>query len=121
MTQFNVELLLGRQVRTRDGMPLGHIETIHVVRDGDAWLISEFHLGPDALLERLAVGLLPRRLREMAERKSRSRRYRISWQQMDFTDLRHPRLICDTAELNVQRDDIANGHVSSTTGNTKDR
>lgn len=99
MTQFNVEHLLGRQVRSKDGKPLGRIETIHVIRDGDAWLISEIHIGPDALLERLAVGLLPGRLREVAERKSHDRRHRVAWHQMDFTDLRHPRLTCNAAEL----------------------
>ena len=99
MTELNLELVLGRKVRSRDGKPLGHIETIHVVRAGDAWLISEFHIGPDALIERLAVGLLPGRLREAAQRRSHSRRHRIAWHQIDITDPRHPRLLCDESEL----------------------
>jgi hypothetical protein len=99
MRQFNVELLVGRQVRSRDGAPLGHVETIHVVRDGDAWLISEFHIGSNALLERLAVGLLPRALRKAAQHKCQSRRHRIAWHQMDITDPRRPQLTCDAAEL----------------------
>lgn len=99
MTELNVELLLGRQVRSRDGTRLGHIETIHVASDGDAWLISEYHIGPNALLERLAVGLLPRPLREAAQQRSQSRRRRIAWHQLDINDPRRPRLVCDEAEL----------------------
>lgn len=104
MTRLNIELLLGRKIRSRDGRPLGRIETIHVVREGEAWLVSEFHIGPNALLERLAVGLLPGRLREAAQHKSQSRRHRIAWHQIDITDPRHPRLLCDEAELNGQAD-----------------
>jgi hypothetical protein len=99
MTQLNIELLLGREVRSSDGRPLGHIEAIHLVRDANAWVISEFHIGPDALLERLAVGLLPRRLREVVQHRSQSRRHRLSWDQIDLADPRHPRLICDKASL----------------------
>ncbi|AFT89502.1 hypothetical protein [Paraburkholderia phenoliruptrix] len=99
MTQLNIELLLGREVRSRDGKRLGHIEAIHAVRDGESWIISEFHIGPDALLERLAVGLLPRRLREMLQHRRDPRRHRLAWDQMDLSDARHPRLTCDEASL----------------------
>ncbi|CAB3697326.1 hypothetical protein [Paraburkholderia rhynchosiae] len=108
MTQFNVDLLLGRQVLSREGTPLGRIEAIKVMRDGDAWVISEFHIGPDALLERLALGLLPRLLREAVQRKSRSRRHRIAWHQIDVNDPRHPRLVCSDAELQDSAQDVAN-------------
>ena len=108
MTELNVELLVGRKVQSRHGKAVGHIETIHVVREGDALLISEFHIRPDALLERLAVGLLPGRLREAAQHKRQSLRYRIAWHQLDITDPRHPRLICDEAELNARTDDSSN-------------
>ncbi|SEJ14157.1 hypothetical protein [Paraburkholderia diazotrophica] len=107
MKHVNVDLALGRQVLSRDGKRLGHIEAIKVVRDGDAWLISEFHVGPDALLERLAVGLLPRVLREAVQRKGRSRRHRIAWHQIDVTDPRHPRLVCDKADLQGSAHDAA--------------
>jgi hypothetical protein len=106
MTQFNVDFVLGRQVLTQDGKPLGRIEAIHVRRDGDAWLISEYHIGPDAWLERLAIGVLPRLLREAVQRRSRSRRHRIAWHQIDLTDPRHPRLVCDQAELRSSAHDM---------------
>jgi len=99
MTQLNIELVLGREVRSRDGKRLGHIEAIHLARDGDSLFISEFHVGPDALLERLAVGLLPQWLREVVYRRNQSRRHRLAWDQMDLSDPRHPRLICDEAQL----------------------
>ncbi|MET3231434.1 UNVERIFIED_ORG: hypothetical protein ABIC54_003630 [Burkholderia sp. 1263] len=99
MTQVNVDLLLGRRVLSRDGRRLGHVESIHVIRDADAWVISEFHMGSDALLERLAVGLLPRLLREAMRHRRRSRSHRIAWHQIDIADPRHPRLLCDETEL----------------------
>jgi hypothetical protein len=99
MTQFNVDLLLGRRVLSRDGRPLGHVEAIHVVEEGDAWVISEYHIGPDALLERLAVGLLPRLLHKVMARGRPAWRRRIAWHQIDVADPRHPRLLCDETEL----------------------
>ncbi|MFP3643918.1 hypothetical protein [Paraburkholderia sp. SIMBA_054] len=95
MAHFNVDLTLGRRVLSRDGKPVGRIEAIHVVRSGDAWVITEFHVGPDAVLERLAVGLLPRLLREAMLHGSRSHSHRIAWHRIDVTDPRHPRLVCD--------------------------
>ncbi|MEX3633270.1 hypothetical protein [Paraburkholderia sp. BR14320] len=99
MAQINIDLIVGRQVLTRDGSSLGRIEAIKVVRDHDAWMISEFHIGPSALVERLAVRWLPRLLREVAQRKGRRRHHRIAWNQIDVSDPRHPRLLCDVAEV----------------------
>ncbi|CAD6563054.1 hypothetical protein ACFQ3P_41475 [Paraburkholderia sabiae] len=102
MTQINIDLLVGQRVLTREGVTLGRIEAIKIVRDRDAWLVSEFHIGPGALLERLAIGLLPGLLREAMERRARSHRQRISWNQIDLSDPRHPRLVCDEAALRRQ-------------------
>ena len=99
MTQINIDLLVGQRVLTRDGVSLGRIEVIKVVRDRDTWLVSEFHTGPGALLERLAVDLLPALLRGAVLRKGRTHRRRISWYQIDVSDPRHPRLVCDEAEI----------------------
>ncbi|CAL8480689.1 hypothetical protein [Caballeronia sp. S22] len=102
MTKINVDLVLGRKVRSRNGVSLGRIEAIDVVRHGDSWVISEFHIGPDALLERLAVTFLPRLLREAVQRACHSRRHRIAWHQIDIMDPRHPRLICDDSKPGSQ-------------------
>ncbi|MBP0588273.1 hypothetical protein J8I87_00755 [Paraburkholderia sp. LEh10] len=101
MTQFNVDLLLGRRVVSRDGKTVGRIETIQVIRDGDEWVISEFHIGPDALLERLAVVVLPRLLRDVLFHWRHSRSYRIAWHRIDLTDARNPRLVCEAHDLDT--------------------
>ncbi|MGF6840118.1 hypothetical protein QF001_003985 [Paraburkholderia youngii] len=99
MAQINIDLIVGRQVLTPDGSSRGRIEAIKLVQDHDAWMISEFHIGPRALVERLAVRWLPRLLRDVAQRKGRWRHQRISWDQIDVSDPRHPRLLCDVADV----------------------
>ena len=119
MTEINLDLVLGRPVLTRNGVSLGRIEAINVVPHGDAWVISEFHIGPDALLERLAVGLLPRLLREAVQRRGRGRRHRIAWHQIDITDPRNPRLTCDEAQVSLHNG--ANNRETAHPGNIKNR
>ncbi len=88
-----VELLLGRKVRTRDGAVIGRIEEMRAEREHDYYVVTEFHLGPIALVERLAVrhfGLtLPGRVHG----------YRVRWDQLDLEDEDHPRLTCPLEEV----------------------
>jgi hypothetical protein len=88
-----VELLLGRRVRTLDGSVIGRIEEMRAEREHDYYVVTEFHLGPSALIERLAVrhfGLtLP----------GRPRGYRVRWDQLDIEDEDRPRLTCAVEEL----------------------
>src|SRR5205814_3306502 len=53
--ELRAELLLGRKVRSLDGTVLGRIEQLRAEREHDYWVVSEFHVGPTALIERLAV------------------------------------------------------------------
>ena len=88
-----VELLLGQKVHAPDGRVVGRIEEMRAERENDYWVVTEFHLGPTAVIERLAVrhfGLtLP----------GRAHGYRVRWDQIDFTDARHARLTCAIEEL----------------------
>jgi len=81
-----VELLLGRKVRTLDGSVLGRIEEMRAEREHDYYVVTEFHIGPTALIERLAVRhfgfTLPGRVHG----------YRVRWDQLDLEDENVPRL-----------------------------
>jgi hypothetical protein len=89
--EIRVELLLGRQVLDRTGKPVGRVEEIQARQEGDALLVEEFHLGPDALLERLSALPLTRQLLGLFGRKAH-RPLRVGWQAMDLSDPEHPRL-----------------------------
>jgi sporulation protein YlmC with PRC-barrel domain len=92
-TECRVELLLGRRVRTQDGRVVGRIEEMRAEIENSYYVVTEFHLGPHALIESLAVrhfGLtLPGRVHG----------YRVRWDQLDLTDQEHPRLTCPIEEL----------------------
>lgn len=88
-----VELLLGRKVRAMDGAVVGRIEEMRAEREDDHYVVTEFHLGPTALIERLAVRhfgfTLPGRVHG----------YRVRWDQLDLEDEDRPRLTCPVEDL----------------------
>ena len=88
-----LELLLGAPVHAQDGRVIGRIEEFHAERESDYYVVTEYHVGPTAFLERLAVRhfrfTLPGRLHG----------YRVRWNQLDFTDPDRPRLTCPVEEL----------------------
>jgi len=87
--EVHAEQLLGRKVIDVDGRVVGRIEEMRSeIVDGER-VVTEFHLGPTALLERIgaAVGELPL-LRFFAPTPARC----VAWNLMDLRDPRHPRL-----------------------------
>ena len=88
-----VELLLERQVRTLDGSVLGRIEEMRAEREHDYYVVTEFLVGPTALLERLAVRHFGVTL------PGRAHGYRVRWDQLDLEDENVPRLTCRVDEL----------------------
>ena len=53
--EIHVELLLGRKVRDADDRVVGRIEELRsAIVDGER-VVTEFHIGPAALLERIGV------------------------------------------------------------------
>lgn len=89
--EIQVQHLLGRKARDADGHVVGRVEELLVEeRDGE-FVVTEYHLGPAAMLERIAgfAGQLP--LLKHIPRGARAE-YCVRWDQMDFTDLDHPRV-----------------------------
>jgi hypothetical protein len=97
-SELRVELLLGRKVRDVSGRVVGRLEEFRARRNGEAWEVTEFDLGPTALLERLAVrhfsAFVPGR---------RPAGYRASWDQIDLSDPIHPRLTVAIEQLTAIR------------------
>ena len=92
-SEIRAELLLGRRVHSKYGHAVGRIEEMRAEREHDYWVVTEFHVGPNALIERLAIrhfGLtLP----------GRAHGYRVRWDQLDLSDPDRPRLTCELDEL----------------------
>jgi hypothetical protein len=88
-----VELLLGRKVRALDGSVIGRIGEMHAEREHDYYVVTEFHVGPTALMERLAVRHFGFTL------AGRVHGYRVRWDQLDLEDADNPRLTCTVEDL----------------------
>jgi hypothetical protein len=92
-TETRVELLLGRRVCAQNGRAIGRIEELRAEREHDSYVVTEFHLGPTALIESLSVRHLGFTL------PGRVHGYRVRWDQLDLSDQEHPRLTCPVEEL----------------------
>jgi hypothetical protein len=91
--EARLELLLGRRVLAQNGRSVGRLEEIRAQRSGAGYVVTEYHVGPEALLERLAVGF------QSFFRKPPRKGYAIGWDQMDLSDPEHPRLTCPADQL----------------------
>lgn len=91
--EVHLELLLGRQVHARDGRKVGRIEELRAEKRGAGYVVTDFVLGPTGLAERMALSFkltfLDRHHKPQVAR----------WDQLDLTDLEHPRLNCNVDEL----------------------
>ena len=96
--ELRVESLLGHRLRGADGKSLGRIEEVVAEIRGTDWIVVEVHVGPGALLERLAeltslvplFGPLQRRL---------GARHRVPWDRLDLSDPSRPRALAVRDEL----------------------
>jgi sporulation protein YlmC with PRC-barrel domain len=96
--ELHVEQLLGRRVRDRDGTTIGRIEEMIVEIRGTDWVVTEIHLGRSALLERLGdISALIPLLGKMTARSRQ--RWRVRWDQLDFSHPERPRTLVRSAEL----------------------
>ena|SRR5690349_10919818 len=95
--ELHVEQLLGKKVRDRDGRVVGRLEEFHVeVVDGEH-VVTEFLIGPAAVLQRIGVfltqlplfGVIPMQKKE----------YCVSWALMDFSNPDRP-------NVRARRDDL---------------
>jgi len=98
---INVETLVGRRVLARNGVSIGRIEDICVKTDQRSLVVTEYHVGVFATLERLSASVFGRAI--LTAFHVRKKGYGISWNQLDLTDLASPRLTCQVAELRKLR------------------
>ena len=95
--EAHVEHLLGRRVRDVDGAIIGRLEEIHVENiDGDE-VVTEYHIGRAALIERMGAFItqLPFFRYIPFARKG----YRVPWDQLDLADPLQPRVTVTRAAL----------------------
>ena len=91
--EIRLESLLGRRVRDVSGRTVGRLEEFRARREGEFWVVTEFDLGPSALLERLASRHLG------VTWPGHARGYRATWEQLNLEDPEHPVLTCSIEAL----------------------
>ena len=97
----HLETLLGKKVYDAAGQVAGRIEEVraHQTIDG-CCVVDDFLLGRGALLTRLSVpnlaGVFTHWLGSYAARQAT---HCVPWDQLDFSDVRRPRLKCMADEL----------------------
>ena len=102
--QVHAELLLGEKVFALNGLPIGRLEEIRTEINKGHCFVSEFLVGNYAVLERLAAWHIGRAVLRVLGTK-RKEGYRIRWDQLDLSDPRHLRLLCDVEELMPLREE----------------
>ena len=96
--QLHVEFLLGEKVFALNGLSIGRLEEIRTQINKGHCFVSEFLVGSYAVLERLAAWRIGRALLRVFGAK-RKEGYRVRWDQLDLSDPRHLKLLCDVEEL----------------------
>ncbi|TJU93148.1 MAG: hypothetical protein E5Y12_29115 [Mesorhizobium sp.] len=99
MTTVNLEHLAGRSVRSQRGKNIGYIEEIRAERDGDDFVVTEFHVGVYAAFERLSASAIGVAMLDLFRLRRRDGLYRIPWDKLDISDPKRPRLLCPMTEL----------------------
>jgi hypothetical protein len=92
-TGLRLDRLLGRPVLTANNRRLGRLEEFRAERRGREWIVTEYVIGAQGLLERLGLGI---RLLLGSERAAG---YVARWDQIDLTNPDRPRLSCLLKEL----------------------
>ena len=100
----HLERLLGRCVYDAAGKRVGLIEEIRAEQDGDDWVIQEYLLGATAILERLSAWSLGIGILKLLGARKLDVGYRVPWEQLDLTDVEHPRLRCTIETLQTLRE-----------------
>ncbi|TGQ77137.1 MULTISPECIES: hypothetical protein [unclassified Mesorhizobium] len=98
-TTVNLEHLSGRRVLSPRGKSVGHIEEIRAEQVGGDLVVTEFHVGIYAALERLSAFAIGSALLDLFSLRRRDGFYRIPWDMLDISDPKRPRLLCPMTEL----------------------
>jgi hypothetical protein len=99
MRSINIELLLDKKVEDSSGRRAGRIEEIRARKDGEEIVVEAYHLGPQALLERLAAPVMRLGLLRALGVHAHTHGWRARWDQMDLSDPDKPVLRCPVSEL----------------------
>lgn len=102
MPQIAIEQLLGREVTDPDGKVLGKIEEIIADGPDDALRVTEYHLGPYALTERMSLGSIIAPVLHLFGIRFREQ-LAVPWQNLDLSDPDHPRSTKSREDLPVRR------------------
>src|SRR5438067_13643619 len=97
ITEAHVERLLGKRVRDADGEVVGRLQEFHVDIVGGDYLVTEFHIGPAALLERIAGFFTQLPLLKLIPIPKWE--YRVPWSALDLSEPWQPRLRVRKADL----------------------
>lgn len=97
--EIRLELLLGKQVFAINGRPIGRLEEVRAELNARGYcFVTEFLIGSYAVLERLSAWRMGRAILRTLHLR-RSEVYRVRWEQLDLSDPRRPRLVCEVEEL----------------------
>ncbi|HTJ23345.1 MAG TPA: PRC-barrel domain-containing protein [Gemmatimonadaceae bacterium] len=102
--EVHVERVIGKKVRDADGDVVGRLGELVVEDLGGEVVLTEIHIGPSAMLER--VGVFVTQLPYFTLIPFPRWRYRVGWQDVDWSDPDHPRLRVRKADLertNIER------------------
>nr|WP_246645644.1 hypothetical protein [Rhizobium redzepovicii] len=91
-------MLVGRAVSSRTGKTIGHIEEVRAERDGPDLVITEFHVGSYAALERMSASPIGAELLDLFRLRREPRGFRIRWNQIELGKA-ELKLLCDESEL----------------------
>lgn len=105
--EIHLELLLDRCVLDGDGKSVGRIEEVRAERRGEHWVITEYHLGRRAFLERLCVRHLGFFFVAYFGAHKLPAGYVVPWDKLDLSDPDRPRLLCRKEDLRGVRESTA--------------
>jgi hypothetical protein len=97
--RIHLQRLLGRKVKDPSGRTAGRIEEILADWDGRTWTVQAYLLGRGGLADRLSIPGLSSLFVDSLGGYGNPASRKVSWNQMDLTDPRHPRLRCPVEDL----------------------
>ncbi|GAA3065403.1 hypothetical protein GCM10010520_11490 [Rhizobium viscosum] len=98
MVEINIEMFVGRPVLSRAGKTIGHIEEVRAEKDGPDLVITEFHIGLYAAMERMSASPIGTAILALFRLRRSHRGYRIRWNQIELGESKL-KLLCDENEL----------------------
>jgi sporulation protein YlmC with PRC-barrel domain len=99
MQRIQLIEILGRRVIDSDGETIGHLGEIEAEQGSESCLIQAYLVEHRLLLDRLGTWTLTSSTQKARSRRSKSKPFRVPWDQMDLSDPRHPKTLVPKSEL----------------------